>query len=125
MTITGNKDASGDVYGSNIYKADSPIAKAAVHAGVITHGETKEVYIYVERFQLKHYGKTSNDVTSYEDVNEEMTVSYYFMDSPKLWKQIGNAIQGTGVTLSENGKSIGVTSYENGNKFRVYGYIIQ
>jgi hypothetical protein len=125
MTITGNKDATGNVYGSNMYKADSPIAKAAVHAGVITDGETKEVYICVERFQFKHIGKTSNGVTSYGYVNTEETVSYYFMDSPKLWKRIGNAIQGTFVTLSENGKSIGVTSYQNGNKFRVYGYIIQ
>ena len=99
MTITGNS-LGGTVSGTNLYTADSNIARAAVHAGVIANGETKEVYIKMERFQYKYFGSTRNGVTTNDYTDSSMTyLSYYFMDSPKLWVQLGNEIAGQSVNM--------------------------
>ena len=113
MTITGNS-STGSVWGTNLYTADSNIARAAVHAGVISNGETKEIYLKMERFQYKYFGSTRNGVTTTDYTDSSMTyLSYYFMDSPKLWIQIGNEIIGP-----SNNSYIGLRCAVSGNGTR-------
>ena len=113
MTITGNS-STGSVWGTNIYTSDSNIARAAVHAGVIANGETKEIYLKMERAQYKYYGSTINSVTTTDFTNNSMAyLSYYFMDSPKLWVQIGNEIIGP-----SNNSYIGLRCAVSGNGTR-------
>jgi uncharacterized protein YjbI with pentapeptide repeats len=123
MTITGNS-STGSVWGTNLYTADSNIARAAVHAGVIANGETKEIYLKMERFQYKYFGSTRNGVTTTDFTDNSVTyLSYYFMDSPKLWVQIGNEIAGQGANyyiggfaaLSGNGTTLAVTGFWSNN----------
>ena len=96
MTITGAV-SGGTIYGSGTYRIDSNIAMAAVHAGFVSNGETKEVYIIMEFAQSYYFSITRNGITSTSFQQSEDTPydSYYFMASPKLWIQIGNDIYGS------------------------------
>lgn len=62
--VTG--DASGALWGTDIYTGDSAIAAAAVHAGAIKIGETAVVKITVERPLAQYQGSARNGVTSHE-----------------------------------------------------------
>lgn len=62
VTITGN--AYGNVWGTDIYTADSNVNTAAVHAGVLRHGETGKVRIEVLPGQDRYVGSTRNGVRS-------------------------------------------------------------
>jgi hypothetical protein len=85
MTITGNSSI-GSVWGTNLYTSDSTIVRAAVHAGVIANGETKEVYIKMEGPQSEYFGSTRNGVRTVSYTNSSLFyLSYYFMDTPQLW----------------------------------------
>ena len=59
----------GPVWGTDIYTADSTVAAAAVHAGIVNPGEKKEVTILVMNGQSSYRGSTRNGVTanSYTD----------------------------------------------------------
>ncbi len=61
-TITGY--AYGGVWGTDIYTADSKVNTAAVHAGVLRHGETGKVRIEVLPGQDRYVGSTRNGIRS-------------------------------------------------------------
>ncbi len=63
FTIKGDKDA-GDVWGTDTYTADSSLAAAAVHAGVIAHGSTMKVKVRMVPGKPSFTGSTRNGVTS-------------------------------------------------------------
>ncbi|MBK6593782.1 MAG: putative Ig domain-containing protein [Burkholderiales bacterium] len=66
VTVTGG--TSGAVWGVNPYTYDSDLATAAVHAGVLTAGETKVVKLTVLTGQINYLGSTSHGVTSRPNV---------------------------------------------------------
>jgi hypothetical protein len=82
MTITGN--VGGTIWGTNIYTNDSYIPKAAVHAGVITAGQTKEVYIKIVEGLNDYPATTQNGVTS--DAWGAWGLSYQFVNEPSSYK---------------------------------------
>jgi len=123
MTITGAV-SGGTIWGSGTYTIDSNIAMAAVHAGFVSNGETKEVYIIMERAQTYYFSITRNGITStsFQQVDGMPYDSYYFMASPKLWIQIGsdmfgsqNEFLGTSIALSGDGTIIVAGSYVSTN----------
>ncbi len=62
--VTG--EASGSLWGTDVYTGDSAIAVAAVHAGLVKIGESVVVKVTVER-PLPHYqGSARNGVTSHD-----------------------------------------------------------
>ncbi len=83
MTITGN-NSGGTIWGTNIYTNDSYIPKAAVHAGVVTVGQTKEVYIKIVEGLNDYPSTTQNGVTS--DVWGSWGLSYQFVNEPSSYK---------------------------------------
>jgi hypothetical protein len=82
MTITGN--TSGTIWGTNIYTNDSYIPKAAVHAGVVTAGQTKDVYIKIVEGLNDYPSTTQNGVTS--DSWGAWGLSYQFVSEPSSYK---------------------------------------
>ena len=62
MTITGA--GGGAVWGTDIYTNDSYIPTAAVHAGQVTVGQTKDVYIKIIEGQNNYPATTRNGVTT-------------------------------------------------------------
>jgi len=82
MTITGN--TGGTIWGTNIYTNDSYIPKAAVHAGVITAGQTKDVYIKIVEGLNDYPASTQNGVTS--DSWGAWGLSYQFVNEPSSYK---------------------------------------
>jgi hypothetical protein len=83
MTITGNT-GGGAIWGTNIYTNDSYIPKAAVHAGIVTAGQTKEVYIKIVEGQNDYPSTTQNGVTS--DSWGAWGLSYQFVANPTAYK---------------------------------------
>ncbi|CAF4596531.1 unnamed protein product [Rotaria sp. Silwood2] len=62
FVITGN--VNGSIYGTNIYTLDSNLATAAVHAGFLRIGETKNITIKILPGQESYTASTQNGVTS-------------------------------------------------------------
>ena len=62
FTLTGTP--TGSVWGTDIYTDDSALACAAVHAGVVLAGETKEVTVKIVAGQSSYQGSVRNGVTS-------------------------------------------------------------
>ena len=62
--VTG--EATGSIWGTDIYTGDSAIATAAVHAGIVKAGETGVVRITVEKPLARYQGSARNGVTSHE-----------------------------------------------------------
>ena len=62
--VTGQ--ASGSVWGTDVYTGDSALAAAAVHAGLVKTGETAVVRVIVEQPRSKYQGSVRNGVTSQE-----------------------------------------------------------
>ena len=60
--VTG--DASGSIWGTDIYTGDSALAVAAVHAGILSVGETAVVKVIVVRPLANYQGSVRNGVTS-------------------------------------------------------------
>ncbi len=81
MTITG---AGGGGWGTDIYTNDSYIPAMAVHAGVITIGQTKEVYIKVVEGKNNYPGSTRNGITTSEW--GAWGLSYQFVNEPSSYK---------------------------------------
>ena len=54
----------GTVFGDNPYTSDSPISKAAVHAGIVAVGESAIIRLTQENGQFSFSGTTRNGVTS-------------------------------------------------------------
>ena len=82
MTITG--DVGGTIWGTNTYTHDSYIPKAAVHAGVITAGQIKDVYIKIVEGLNNYPSTTQNGVTS--DAWGAWGLSYQFVNEPSSYK---------------------------------------
>ncbi|MSU23907.1 MAG: DUF642 domain-containing protein [Opitutus sp.] len=62
FTVTGT--ASGSVWGTDVYTDDSNVGVAAVHAGVLTAGQTKIVTVYIIPGQASYAASTRNGVTT-------------------------------------------------------------
>jgi hypothetical protein len=82
MTITGT--TGGGIWGTDIYTSDSYIAGAAVHAGVIADGQTKEVYIKVVQGLSEYVGSTRNGVST--SGYGGWGLSYQFVSAPTSYK---------------------------------------
>jgi hypothetical protein len=82
MTITGA--IGGAIWGTDIYTSDTHIPTAAVHAGVITVGQTKEVYIKVVQGLSEYAGTTRNGVTT--SGYGGWGLSYQFVSAPTSYK---------------------------------------
>ena len=79
MTLTGS--SSGTIYGTNTYSYWSNLSKAAVHAGVLSVGQTGTVYVKMVT-QNGFVGTTSNGVTS--NNYSYNTYGYQFVSAPAL-----------------------------------------
>jgi Ca2+-binding EF-hand superfamily protein len=62
FTVTGA--ANGAVWGSDVYTADSTLARAAVHAGVLAVGQTGTVRVRIVAPLASFTGSTANGVTT-------------------------------------------------------------
>lgn len=62
--VTGSDE--GSVWGTDIYTDDSNLATAAVHAGVLSVGETGVVIVTILPGQESYEGSTWNNVTSWD-----------------------------------------------------------
>lgn len=62
FTVTGTTD--GSVYGEGIYTDDSQLSTAAVHAGVVKVGETKDVHVEILPGQKSYKGAFDFGVNS-------------------------------------------------------------
>jgi hypothetical protein len=82
MTITGA--IGGAIWGTDIYTSDTHIPTAAVHAGVITVGQTKEVYIKVVQGLSEYIGSTRNGVST--SGYGGWGLSYQFVSAPTSYK---------------------------------------
>jgi hypothetical protein len=60
--VTGS--ANGGVWGSEVYTADSTLAVAAVHAGLVKVGETKTVWIRILQPPPAFNGTTAHGITT-------------------------------------------------------------
>ena len=83
MTITG---ASGGGWGTDIYTNDSYIPAMAVHAGVISIGQTKEVYIKIVQGQSNYSASTRNGITTSDWGGWDL--SYQFVSAPTSYKAV-------------------------------------
>ena len=82
ITITGT--VGGAIWGTDIYTSDSYIPAAAVHAGFITNGQTKEVYIKVVQGLNEYIGSTRNGVST--SGYGGWGLSYQFVSAPMSYK---------------------------------------
>ena len=61
--VTGN--STGSVWGTDTYTGDSSLATAAVHSGVVKHGQTGVVKVKIVDPPASFLGTTKNGVTTY------------------------------------------------------------
>jgi hypothetical protein len=78
FTVTGT--TNGTVYGDGIYTDDSELASAAVHAGILSPGETKDVQVQILPGQKSYKGDLNFGVTS--SSYGAWDGSYKFLDKP-------------------------------------------
>ncbi|NKB33447.1 MAG: hypothetical protein GKR91_10150 [Pseudomonadales bacterium] len=62
--LTGDKNASGSIFGTDVYDGGSTIQKAAIHAGIVADGESAIVTLNVSNPQAPYTGSTRNGITS-------------------------------------------------------------
>lgn len=82
MTITGQ--IGGVCWGTDIYTHDSYIPSAAVHAGVIANGETKQVYIKIVEGKNSYPASIRNGISTAEWGS--WGLSYQFVNEPSSYK---------------------------------------
>ena len=109
ITITGVGNPSGNIWGTDTYTDDSDIVKAAVHAGVISNGETKTVYIEMLAGQKSYTGSTKNNIQSASFAS--WPSSYKFVELQKLNYTTTLPIQTT-VNINGNVKTLNAGTYE-------------
>jgi hypothetical protein len=85
LTTTGT---SGGGWGTDIYTSDSYIPAMAVHAGVLTIGQTKEIYIKIVEGKSSYLGSTRNGITTSEWGGWDL--SYQFVSQPSSYKAISS-----------------------------------
>lgn len=64
-TFTATGSTSGSVWGTIIYTDDSNLATAAVHAGVLTVGQTGTIIVMVLAGQSSYAGSVQNGITAW------------------------------------------------------------
>jgi hypothetical protein len=84
--VTGSASDSGTLYGADVYTDDSPIAKAAVHAGVLKDGQTGVVRLTLLPLQKSYDGTTRNGVTSN---SYGSWGNSYSLEAAKDWNRAG------------------------------------
>jgi hypothetical protein len=84
MTITGAGGGGG--WGTDIYTSDSHIPAMAVHAGVLTVGQTKEIYVKVIEGQNDYPGSTRNGISTSGWGGWDL--SYQFVSEPSSYKAV-------------------------------------
>ncbi|CAF4179652.1 unnamed protein product, partial [Adineta steineri] len=62
LSVTGAMN--GRIYGTNIYTDDSDLATAAIHAGVLHNGETKNITIKILSGRSSYAASVQNDISS-------------------------------------------------------------
>jgi predicted Ser/Thr protein kinase len=77
--VTGS--TTGSVYGTDIYTDDSTLATAAIHASLLTAGETKVVRVTILPGQASYQSSTRNGIKSWEYA--AWSGSYRFEDAPR------------------------------------------
>jgi hypothetical protein len=60
--VTGS--TSGTIWGTDIYTDDSTIARAAIHAGLVTSGQTRDILLTLEPGRSSYTASSRNGVTS-------------------------------------------------------------
>jgi hypothetical protein len=85
LTTTGT---TGGGWGTDIYTSDSYIPAMAVHAGVLTIGQTKEIYIKIVEGKNSYLGSTRNGITTSEWGG--WGLSYQFVSQPSSYKAISS-----------------------------------
>jgi hypothetical protein len=85
LTTTGT---TGGGWGTDIYTSDSYIPAMAVHAGVLTIGQTKEIYIKIVEGKSSYLGSTRNGITTSEWGG--WGLSYQFVSQPSSYKAISS-----------------------------------
>lgn len=76
--VTGALD--GRVYGTGVYTDDSDVPTAAVHAGLVGVGETRNLTIKILGGKASYQGSSSHGVVSYDF--DTWVGSYTFVDAP-------------------------------------------
>lgn len=62
--VTGGQQATGRLWGTDIYTMDSELALAAVHAGVLKPGQTKSLRVRILGPTSNFAGSSRNGLTS-------------------------------------------------------------
>jgi hypothetical protein len=63
MNVTGTM--AGSVWGTDVYTSDGSLGKTAIHAGLLTTGQTKYMRVCMRPGRSSYTGSTRNGVTSY------------------------------------------------------------
>ena len=95
VSVTG--EAGGRVWGSGVYTGDSSMNAAAVHAGVVSVGQTKTVRIARLPGQASYQGSSRNGVTTLD--YGPWSASFKFLDEPAEAPQPASILQGEAVTV--------------------------
>ncbi|MCX6954256.1 MAG: LCCL domain-containing protein [Verrucomicrobia bacterium] len=108
FTVTGN--ASGAVWGTDVYTDDSAVATAAVHAGVLAVGETKTVTVTILPGQSSYAASTRNNIKA--SSWGAWSGSYSFAGAGVV---AGTSVAAARPTIAP-GYSFGATSYAAGGR---------
>jgi hypothetical protein len=106
-SITGS--STGSVRGTNTYRVSSPLSTAAVHAGVLSVGETKMVHLKIVAPINPYVGSTRNGIFSstYND-------SYYYLNGTMAFEFMTPYISQTIMSTNAPSRVISLTlSYAN------------
>lgn len=77
--VTGATD--GEIFGTSVYTDDSDVATAAVHAGIVRPGETRDLTIEIVGSKSKYRGSSSHGIVSGDFGS--WSGSYKFLDTPE------------------------------------------
>lgn len=77
--VTGSTD--GRVFGTDVYTDDSDVATAAVHAGVVSPGETRNLTIEIVAGKAGYRGSSRHGIVS--ESYGQWAGSYEFLDKPE------------------------------------------
>jgi hypothetical protein len=83
--VTGALDGRG--FGTEIYTDDSDVPTAAVHAGLVRVGETRNLSIKILAGKASYRGSSSHGIVSYDF--DQWVGSYMFLDAPAVEQPVG------------------------------------
>jgi gliding motility-associated-like protein len=88
VTLSGT--LNGSVWGSGTYTSDSDLGTAAVHAGLLTNGQTGTVYVQITPGASSYSSTTANGVTTLS--YSSYVSSYVFVNAPSASTCTGTPI---------------------------------